>query len=177
MRSYFLLVIFLLMQNHLCFAQANKSATDSSTVSGFLARQGKGVITQDIFSARAARIPAAIRLEVLRDRARFSDVLGSLLLNAQLAADARAAGFDKQAMAVSRMQLAAEGELAMAWLQHYQETQPDADYEQLAREYYQLHPEEFMGPKMVDASHILIAIEKRTESINNCCWTRQCLIV
>ncbi|NOZ38293.1 MAG: hypothetical protein GXP11_09585 [Gammaproteobacteria bacterium] len=128
-----------------------------------MAQQGEGVVTQDMFSARAAKIPAAVRQEVLRNSTRFQDILNALLLNAQLAADARKAGFDRQAMAVNRMQLAAEGELARAWLQYYVEIQPDADYEQLAREYYLLNPEEFRTPEMVDVSQILVSTKERTE--------------
>ena len=144
-------------------ALAQEPLSEPTGVSGVLAQQGGGVVTQDMFSARAARIPAAVRQEVLRNSTRFQDILNAMLLNAQLAVDARAAGFDKQAMVVNRMQLAAEGELAVAWLQHYVKIQPDADYEQLAREYYLLKAQEFLTPEMVDVSQILISTKERTE--------------
>jgi len=66
-------------------------------------------------------------------------------------------------MIKSRMELAAETELSDAWLQHYMENQPDADYEQLAQEYYLLHQEEFMEAEKYSVSHILISTEQHPQ--------------
>jgi parvulin-like peptidyl-prolyl isomerase len=126
-----------------------------------LAKRGEGVVTQEQFSARANKIPERMRFGTLRDRTRMSDILMTMLLQAQLAADAREAGFDKDPMAVSRMKLAAEVELAEAWLQHYVAQQPDADYEALARQSYQLHRRELMSDPAIDVSHILVSTEER----------------
>ena len=59
-----------------------------------LATRGKGVVTQDEFAARADRIPADARVATLRNQNRLQDVINNLLLRAQLAADAKDAGFD-----------------------------------------------------------------------------------
>jgi parvulin-like peptidyl-prolyl isomerase len=126
-----------------------------------LAKRGKGVVTQEQFSARANKIPERMRFGTLRDRTRMSDILMTMLLQMQLAAEAREAGFDKDPMAVSRMKLAAEVELAEAWLQHYVAQQSDADYEALARQYYQLHSGEMLSEPAIDVSHILVSTEER----------------
>jgi peptidyl-prolyl cis-trans isomerase C len=128
-----------------------------------LAKRGEGVVTQEEFSARANKIPERMRFGTLRDRTRMSDILMTMLLQAQLAADAREAGFDKDPMAISRMQLAAEVELAEAWLQHYVAMQPEADFEALARQYYQLHGKEMMSDPAIDVSHILVSTEERSD--------------
>ena len=128
-----------------------------------LAKRGDGVVTQTTFTARADKIPANIRHATLRNSNRLRDVINSLLLRAQLAADAREAGFDTEQIVIDRMQLAADAELAEAWVQHYVETHDDADYEQLAREYYLLHGDSMLSEPAMDVSHILISADERSE--------------
>ena len=131
--------------------------------SEILARRGKGVVTHEEFSARADRIPKRARLTTLRDRNRLRDVVNTLLLRSQLATDAREAGFDKEALVINRMQLAADAELAEAWMQHYVTMQGGADYEALAFQYYQLHGHEMLSETRVDVSHILISTRERSK--------------
>jgi peptidyl-prolyl cis-trans isomerase C len=138
-------------------------AKEPSDESEILATRGKGVVTQTDFTARANRIPADSRLVALRDRSRLQDVINTMLLRAQLTADAREDGFDKQQLIKDRVHLAAEAELAEAWMQHYVETHAGADYLQLAREYYQLHQQEIMSSPRVDVSHILISNKDRSQ--------------
>ena len=140
----------------------------SSTVYGqsdeeILAKRGDGIVIQKSFTARANKIPADIRHATLRDRNRLNDVINNLLLRAQLAADARKAGFGSEAVIKERMRLAAEAELGEAWLQHYVEMQPAADYEALAREYYQLNQDKILTPAKIDVSHILISAKQHPE--------------
>lgn len=142
-----------------------QSKADDTTVSDLdiLAQRGKGVVTQRMFTARAEKIPADIRAATLRSANRLQDVIANLLLRAQLAADAREAGFDKEPIVMDRMQLAAENELADAWVQHYVDMQPDADYEQLARENFLLRKESIKSSPEIDVSHILISSENRSD--------------
>jgi len=126
-----------------------------------LARRGKGVVTQEGFSARADKIPQRLRRGTLRDRNRVRDVVNTLLLRSQLAADAREAGFDKRVLVAERMQLAAETELAEVWIQHYVEMQGEADYEALAFQYYRMHADEILSEPKVDVTHILISTGER----------------
>jgi len=128
-----------------------------------LAERGNGVVTQEMFTARADQIPADIRTPTLRNGNRLRDVINSMLLKSQLAADAKAAGFDKEKVVIDRMQLAAENELAGAWLEHYVDMQPDADYEQLAREQFLLTQKNAVSSPKIDVSHILIATGERSD--------------
>ena len=111
------------------------NADESNTELDILAKRGKGVVTQEMFVARAARIPDNHRTKVLRDGNRFKEILNNLLLASQLAAEAHEAGFDKDELVIERMELAAETELAAAWIRHYVASQPAADYEGLALDY------------------------------------------
>jgi len=87
----------------------------------------------------------------------------NLLQTRQIAAAARADGFDDDPVIASRLALVAERELAKIWLEHVMANAPEADYAALAKEYYLGHPEEFMYPEMRDVSHILISTETRSE--------------
>ena len=139
-------------------------ATADETGSGpdILAKRGKGVVSQDEFEARAAKIPDRYRVKTIRDRNRLKDLINGLLVNAQLAADAREAGFEKNELVIERMKLAAQGELAAAWLQHYVASSPPADYEALAYEYYLLHKAEMLSEEKVDVTHILVSKDERS---------------
>jgi peptidyl-prolyl cis-trans isomerase C len=138
-------------------------ATESVSESEILAKRGKGVITQSAFTARAEKIPAHLRHGALRDGSRLQNVIANLLLQSQLAADAREAGYDKDQIVIDRMRMAAEAELAEAWIQHYVKIHPGGNYEQLAREYYQLHQDEIVTSPKIDVSHILVSTKDRSQ--------------
>lgn len=138
------------------------NADESNNEPDILAKRGKGIVSQDEFAARAAQIPEKHRLQVLRDRNRFRDTLNNLLLSSQLAADAREAGYETDELVIERMKLAAEIELAAAWLQHYVDSQPAADYEALALDYYRLNKNKMLSMEKMDVSHILISNKERS---------------
>ena len=70
-------------------AQAKAPEVDAE----ILAQRGKGIVTQEMFAARADKIPADVRYEALRNGKRFTDLINALLRDAQLVAEAREAGF------------------------------------------------------------------------------------
>lgn len=131
--------------------------------SEILATRGEGVLTQQLFDIRVSRIPENRRLEVLRDRARLQDVINSLLLHTQLTADAREAGLASDPEVRSRMELAAQEELAKAWLEQYVALKEPGDYEAMAKEYYQVHNDRFKTEKTVNVTHILVGTQERTD--------------
>ncbi len=139
---------------------ADEPATDLE----IFAKRGKGVVTQEDFTARADMIPEEARKGTLRDQKRVNDLLQSLLLTSQLVADAHEAGFDKEQVVINRMQLAADTELANAWLNHYVDSRSTADYEALAHENYLLNQESIMSQPKVDVSHILISTKERPDA-------------
>jgi len=153
-----LLIVATLLLSMKCIADDDKHVDLD-----ILAQRGKGVVTQEMFTARADKIPADIRAPTLRNGNRLRDVINSMLLRAQLAADAREAGFEKVKIVQDRMQLAAESELAEAWLSHYVDMQPDADYEQLAREQFLLDQENTFSSPEIDVSHILVSTAERSD--------------
>jgi hypothetical protein len=162
MRSIVLCVALLQLIPAIAHAEELENKTE------ILLKRGKGVVTQRAFAARADRIPADIRLGALRDGNRVRELMKTLVIRAQLAADAREAGFEKNPVVIDRMQLAAEWELADAWLDNYVFSQPEADYEALARENYLLNQQNLQSQATIDVSHILVSSEERsTEEAND----------
>lgn len=156
-------VIITLLMVTSCFAAVLQAQEPDNNLDIF-AERGKGVVTQDDFEARADRIPEHSRQITLRDRNRVNNLLQGLLIASQLAADAREAGFDKEKIVVDRMRLAAETELADAWLSHYVETRSTADFEALAHEYYILNGKTILSSPKVDVTHILISTKERSDA-------------
>jgi peptidyl-prolyl cis-trans isomerase C len=159
MKSFVISILIIALQG---MPQATM-ADNSESEQDILAKRGKGVVSQNEFTARASQIPDKHRLVVLRDRNRVRDMLNNMLLKSQLAADAREAGFEKDPLVIDRMKLVAENELAAAWLQHYIASQPEADYEALAFDYYQLNKSEILSTPRVDVTHLLVSNTERSD--------------
>ena len=139
-------------------------AEDADASSTVFARQGDAVLTAAEVDAAIDRIPPNIRLPYIRNGERMNQLVASLLRAKLIVADAEEAGYDQQEVIQTRMQLAAEGELAEAWIEHVVETAPAADYDQLAQEYYLANPDKFQTEEMVDVSQILIGNEQRSDA-------------
>ncbi len=157
MRIFKLFLVFLL----LLFSLPVNAEQDQTLPEGIMAIRGDGVVSRQMFDAKVSRIPVKDRNFVLRSGERVKKILLDLVLNSQLATDARAAGFDTGEILV-RMQLAAEAELATAWLDYRVESQPDADYRSMAHEYYLLHQDRFESAPSRDVTHLLVSTEQRT---------------
>ena len=135
---------------------------DKDMPEGVIAIRGNGVVTQQMFDARMAKIPQKDRSGVLSSPKRLEGMLADLALISQLSTEAKKVGFDKQELVQSRMQLAAESELGNAWLTHYVDSQPVADYTSMAHEYYLLHQKNFETKPSRDVSHLLVSTKTRT---------------
>ena len=130
--------------------------------SEILAIQGDMVLTQAEIDAAFSKIPAEHRLAFIRNGERVNRIIGDLLRIKIVAADAIAAGFDQDPLVKSRMSMAAEKELAEAWMAKVKADTPEADYAALAHEYYLANPDAFMTEEVVDVSHILVNNEDRS---------------
>jgi len=128
-----------------------------------MAAKGKGELTHEQFNAAANRIDAARRFPTIRNRSRMEDLLNRLLLHRQLVADAREAGFEEDPVVQERMKLAADEELAEAWLAHYVNESEPADYTAMAREEFILNRDSYQSPETIDVTHILIDTKSRNE--------------
>lgn len=139
-----------------------RAEQDKDMPEGVIAIRGNGVVTQEMFDARMAKIPQKDRSGVLSSPKRLEGMLADLALVSQLSAEAEKAGFDKEVEVQSRMRLAAESELGNAWLAHYVDSQPVADYTSMAHEYYLLNQKDFETKPSRDVSHLLVSTKTRT---------------
>jgi len=143
-------------------AQETESSTSKPQGDEIFAIQGDVVLTHTELDSQFAKIPAEHRLAYIRNADRVDQTIGNLLRYKLVAAEARAAHFDQDPMVQARMALAAERELAEAWIVKVMEGAPEADYAALAHEFYLAHPEGFQTPEFVDVTHILISSETRS---------------
>lgn len=127
-----------------------------------LAARGDGEVTLEDFQARVDRIPPEQRFVTVRNRTRFEDMLNKLLIDAQLAADAKADGFHENPVVRARLELAMREELARAWIEHKVDDGGAVDYTAMAREEWMLNRDKYVTPETIDVAHILISTENRT---------------
>jgi peptidyl-prolyl cis-trans isomerase C len=159
MRSHEFLLISILV----LLSPGVDAGEDQALPAGVMAARGQGIVTPQEFDAKISKIPAKDRNTILRDAAKVRTIVANLLLTSQLAADARKNEFDQGDDQLKlRMQMAAETELANAWLDHKTYSAPDADYTALAQEYYLLNQERFQSDPSVDVTHLLISNNERT---------------
>ena len=128
-----------------------------------LAIQGDVVLTQAEIDAAFARIPEQHRLAFIRSGERVDHLIRSLLQNKILAGEAREEGYDDDVLVRGRLDIAADKELADAWLDHVMASAPAADYEALAYEHYLANPDQYRTPERVDVTHLLISSENKSE--------------
>lgn len=127
------------------------------------ARQGDLVLTNDEVDAAFAQIPELYRGNFIRDGKKVDQLIQNLFRNKLVAADAAKNGYDKDPIAISRVKIAGEKEMALAWMGQVLANAPQPDFEALAYERYLANPEEYQTQEMVDVSHILIQSGTRNE--------------
>lgn len=127
------------------------------------AYQGDVILTQQELDASFSAIPEAQRLAFIRDGAKVDQLVKILLRRKAVAADADRSAFQDDPLVADRVRLAAQKELAEAWMEHVVATAPEADFETLAREDYLVNPDRYRGEVTLDVSHILVSTENRSE--------------
>ena len=128
---------------------------------GVVARQGGVEVTLDDIDAAAHRIPEKDRAGFFDSPKRIEGVIMGLLLQRQLAAEARAAKLDQDADVQRQIRLATDDTLARIALEHYRTTLKLPDFEPIAREYYASHKDEFVVPGAIKVQHVLVSIKDR----------------
>lgn len=162
MKTPFLLLLLFFVPM-IAAAQEESSESGPDVSNEVFARQGVAVLTQAELDAAFSRIPVELRLRFIRDGERVNGLVASLLRTKLIAADAARSDFGQNPLVADRMKLAAEKELAEAWVADLIENLPEVDYEALALEHYLANPDDFMSPDRVDVSHILIKSDTRSE--------------
>ena len=138
-------------------AQAPGSAADT-----IVAKQGDIAVTLGDIDAFARGIPEEQRPGFFNSPTRLENLIGSLLLKKQLAAEARAAQLDKDPEVAAQVALAVDDALSTARMSRFKQDLEMPDFDALAKEEYVGHREKYVVPARVDVKHILISTKSRS---------------
>lgn len=104
------------------------------------------------------------QLSFRSDMRRITTMLENVLVQRTLAAEAAQAGLDQTPLFAAELQLARERILARMRIQAFEASLQVPDLTAAAEERYKLKPEAYFLPEMVQASHVLVSTEKRSEA-------------
>ncbi|MCQ4164348.1 peptidylprolyl isomerase [Tahibacter harae] len=127
-----------------------------------LITQGEVKLTMADVDAYVARIPAADRAGFMAKPERIQTMLRNMLLDRQLAAEARKLGLDKDPLVQRQIGLATDSTLGRVRTQKLLESLKVPDFSAQAEEEYLANKSKYSVPARVDVKHILIGDKTRT---------------
>src|SRR5690242_4162860 len=142
-----------------CFAESAPSGSPSTVV----AKQGDAIVTLADIDAFAQTIPPQNRAGFFDSPKRLDGLITNILLEKQLAIEARAAGYDKDPAEQPRIQLAIDQELARIRMDRFRAGLKMPDFSELAHEQYIGHKEKYVIAGKLDVKHILIDTKNRSD--------------
>jgi peptidyl-prolyl cis-trans isomerase C len=119
------------------------AAANVGSPSTVVASRGGASVTLNDVDAFAAKIPLAQRPGFFNSPARIQNAIDNLLLQKQLAAEARAAGLDKDPIVALQVEQAGTETLAAAQMRRYRENLKLPDFKPLAKEEFIAHKEKY----------------------------------
>jgi parvulin-like peptidyl-prolyl isomerase len=128
-----------------------------------VAKQGGAVITLTDIDAFAQRIPEKDRAGFFDSPERLQALIGSLLVNRQLAAEARTLGLDHDALAKAQIELASDDILAKACMERFKADLKVPAMTELANEEYLGHKEEYVVPGKFDVKQVLVSTQSLSD--------------
>ena len=128
---------------------------------GVVASQGGAQISLQDLDAYAAKIPEKDRPGFFDSPKRIEGVIMNLLLQRQLATEARADKLDKDPAVQRQIELATEDTLARVDLEQFRKNLKLPNFDELANEYYLTHKSEFVVPGDVTVKHVLVSTKDR----------------
>lgn len=148
-----------------CFAAVSVAARAQATgvpAGTVVAKQGDIAVTLADIDAFARGIPEEQRPGFFNSPTRLENLIGSLLLKKQLAAEARAAQLDKDPEVAAQVALAVDDALSAARMSQFKQDLELPDFDALAKEEYVGHKEKYVVPARVDVKHILVSTKSRS---------------
>lgn len=142
---------------------ANCVAQTAGAPSTVVVKQGDAVVTLADVDAYAQGIPAKDRRGFFDNPNRLESLLTNLLLQKQLAAEARALGIDKDPQSKPQIDLAEETVLAKIRMQKFSADLKTPDLDELAKEEFIAHKEKYQSPASVKVKHVLVSTKDRSE--------------
>jgi PPIC-type PPIASE domain len=128
-----------------------------------VARQGGVEVTMLDVDAAAAKIPKGDRAGFFDSPKRIESIVGGLLYQKQLAAEARKEKMEKDALVQREIAQATDDVLARVKLENYENSLKLPDFNMLAKEYYVSHKTDFIQAGGVVVQHVLISTKDRSD--------------
>jgi peptidyl-prolyl cis-trans isomerase C len=123
-------------------------------------------VTKADYETELARASEPVRAGIETSPQRIARLLTDLIIVKTLAAEARAAGLDREPEVARQMALSAEKTLAQIrlnrLLEESQAAMRDEDFAARAREIYKVEQEKYFEPERVGVSHVLVDLPGRT---------------
>lgn len=138
-------------------------AQNTTLPPGVVAEQNGAQVTLQDIDAYAAKISEKDRAGFFDSPKRIESTIMELLLKKQLAAQAHADKLDQDPGVQRQIQLSTENTLAGAQLEHYKASLKLPDFDELAREYYLAHKDEFVATGDVQVKHVLVSTKNRSD--------------
>ncbi|MBN8726610.1 MAG: peptidylprolyl isomerase [Xanthomonadales bacterium] len=127
-----------------------------------LAQQGNVQVTIEDIDAFAQGMPEAQRAGFFGSPTRIESLVSSMLLQKQLAQEARALGADKEPAVEKQVEQAVDAALAKARMARFRADLTLPDFRTLAKEDFIAHKEKYRIPEKVDVKHVLISTKDRS---------------
>jgi peptidyl-prolyl cis-trans isomerase C len=138
-------------------------AQESTLPPGVIARQGGIDITLQDIDAFAQKIPEKDRAGFFDSPTRIQNLILSLMIDRQLAAQAQATKADQDPLVQQRIQQSKEEVLASVAMENFRKQLKLPKFDDLAKEYYAVHKEEFIVPGSVTVKHVLVSTKERSD--------------
>jgi peptidyl-prolyl cis-trans isomerase C len=127
-----------------------------------VAKQGNAAVTLEDVDTFAQRIPQGKRSGFFNSPQRIQDAITSMLLQKQLATEARSAGLDKDPVVQQQVAMATDETLANVRMARLKDDITVPDLTQLAREEYLGHKENYLTGARLDVQHVVISTKSRS---------------
>ncbi len=142
-----------------CAFAADVTGTPSTVV----ASQGGANITLDDLDAFAKGVPEAQRPGFFNSPERIQNLISSLLVQKQLAAEARKNGLADDPVVRKQIEIATDEALSKARMRQFRDDMKLPDFSLLAQEEFIAHKERYVVKASVDVKHVLIGTKTRSE--------------
>ena len=142
-------------------AVATSTGADGLAV---VASQGGAKVTLADLDAFAAHIPNRDRAHFFDNPQRIQTLISNMLIQKQLAAQAREAGLDSDPDVIKAVDSAKEAALSQAGMVRFKATLKIPDFSELAEEKYVAHKDDYAVPAVVSVKHVLISTKARSET-------------
>jgi peptidyl-prolyl cis-trans isomerase C len=139
------------------------SPSTAGSPSTVIARQGSAIVTLEDMDTFAERIPEDKRAGFFNSPQRIQDTIMSILLQKQLAAEARAAGLEHDPEVEHEVAMATDEALAKIRMRHFRDEIKVPNLSALAKEEYLGHKEKYVVPELIEVKQVLVSADSRSE--------------